>query len=131
MLTIHRFNCAGLDVHKNLIVATIGITHSRPLVTEYIQKEFSTLNFDLENLKNWLIEHDCFEVCMESTGKYWIPVFNVLETAEKMNVVLVHPKYVKAIKGKKQIRKIPNGFVIFSNMICLKLHSFPKRIFAN
>lgn len=38
---------------------------------------------------------------MESTGKYWIPVFNVLETEAKMNIVLVHPKYVKAIKGKK------------------------------
>lgn len=38
-------------------------------------------------------------VCMESTGKYWIPVFNILET--HMHVVLTHPKYVKAIKGKK------------------------------
>lgn len=36
---------------------------------------------------------------MESTGKYWIPVFNILET--HMHVVLTHPKYVKAIKGKK------------------------------
>ena len=75
MLTIHRFNCAGLDVHKNLIVATIGITHSRPLVTEYIQKEFSTLNFDLENLKNWLIEHDCFEVLYGIHRKILDPCF--------------------------------------------------------
>jgi len=36
---------------------------------------------------------------MESTGKYWIPVFNILET--HMHAVLTHPKYVKAIKGKK------------------------------
>ena len=80
MLKIYRFNCAGLDVHKNLIVATIGITDKKTRVTEYIQKDFSSLNFDLYNLKNWLIEHECFDVCMESTGKYWIPVFNVLET---------------------------------------------------
>ena len=105
MLKIHRFNCAGLDVHKNLIVATIGITDKKTRVTEYIQKEFSSLNFDLYHLKNWLIEHDCFDVCMESTGKYWIPVFNVLETENKMNIVLVHPKYVKAIKGKKTDKK--------------------------
>ena len=98
MLKIHRFNCAGLDVHKNLIVATIGITDKKTRVTEYIQKDFSSLNYDLYNLKNWLIEHKCFDVCMESTGKYWIPVFNVLETEAKMNIVLVHPKYVKAIK---------------------------------
>lgn len=36
---------------------------------------------------------------MESTGKYWIPIFNILET--HMHVILTHPKYVKAIKGKK------------------------------
>lgn len=57
----------------------------------------TSLNFDLHNLKNWLIEHECFDVCMESTGKYWIPVFNVLETEAKINIALVHPKYVKAI----------------------------------
>lgn len=105
MLKIHRFNCAGLDVHKNLIVATIGITDKKSRVTEYIQKDFSTLNFDLYNLKYWLIQHECFDVCMESTGKYWIPVFNVLETETKMNIVLVHPKYVKAIKSKKTDKK--------------------------
>lgn len=36
---------------------------------------------------------------MESTGKYWIPVYNILELS--CNIVLTHPKYVKAIKGKK------------------------------
>ena len=40
---------------------------------------------------------------MESTGKYWIPVFNVLETA--CNITLAHPKYVKAIRGKKTDKK--------------------------
>jgi transposase len=40
---------------------------------------------------------------MESTGKYWIPVFNILE--KTCNVCLTHPKYVKAIKGKKTDKK--------------------------
>jgi transposase len=40
---------------------------------------------------------------MESTGKYWIPVFNVLENS--CNIVLAHPKYVKAIRGKKTDKK--------------------------
>ena len=103
MLKIHRFNCAGLDVHKNLIVATIGITDKKTHVTEYIQQDFSSLNFDLYNLKNWLIQYDCFDVCMESTGKYWIPVYNVLE--KDCSIVLAHPKYVKAIRGKKTDKK--------------------------
>ena len=40
---------------------------------------------------------------MESTGKYWIPVFNILETS--CNITLAHPKYVKAIRGKKTDKK--------------------------
>lgn len=44
-----------------------------------------------------------FHVCMESTGKYWIPLYNVLE--DEMNICLAHPKYVKAIRGKKTDKK--------------------------
>ena len=40
---------------------------------------------------------------MESTGKYWIPFFNILE--EKYQITLAHPKYVKAIRGKKTDKK--------------------------
>lgn len=40
---------------------------------------------------------------MESTGKYWIPVFNILE--KSCNIFLAHPKYVKAIRGKKTDKK--------------------------
>lgn len=102
-MKIVRFNCCGMDVHKNLIVATIGITDKTTNITNYIQESFSTLNTDLIRLKDWLKSHECFEVCMESTGKYWIPIFNVLE--DEINVHLTHPKYVKAIKGKKTDKK--------------------------
>ena len=40
---------------------------------------------------------------MESTGKYWIPVYNILE--KDCSIVLAHPKYVKAIRGKKTDKK--------------------------
>lgn len=105
MLTIHRYICAGLDVHKDLIVATIGTTDKKTKVTEYSQENFTTINSDLFRLKQWLIDNNCFEVCMESTGKYWIPIFNILELDDRMNIILVHPKYVKAIKGKKTDKK--------------------------
>lgn len=94
-----RFICGGMDVHKNLIVATIGTTDRQTLITEYIQQSFSTFYSDLIRLKEWFISHDCYDVCMESTGKYWIPIYNVLET--ELNICLTHPKYVKTIKGKK------------------------------
>ena len=101
-MRIVRPICCGADIHKDLIVATIAAT-SQDGITEYIQSSFSSQNFDLVRLKAWLIEHHCFEIAMESTGKYWIPVFNVLEGEIKVSVV--HPKYTKAIKGKKTDKK--------------------------
>ena len=94
--------CCGLDVHKNLIVATI-VTTGKDGISEYQQKSFSTINSDLQKFHDWLIENNCKHVCMESTGKYWIPVFNYLEN--DIDVSLTHPKYVKAIKGKKTDKK--------------------------
>lgn len=103
-MKIVRFNCCGMDVHKDIIVATIGMTDRSTMVTEYIQETFSSLNSDLYRLSDWLTAHQCSEVCMESTGKYWIPVFNILEE-RGFTVCLAHPKYTKAIKGKKTDKK--------------------------
>ena len=94
--------CCGLDVHKNVIVATIVTTDTNG-ISEYNQKSFSTINSDIQKFHDWLIENNCFHVCMESTGKYWIPIFNYLEN--DIDVCLTHPKYVKAIKGKKTDKK--------------------------
>ena len=101
-MRIVRPICCGADIHKDLIVATIATTNQDG-ITEYIQSSFSSQNFDLNRLKAWLKEHHCFEFAMESTGKYWIPVFNVLE--DEIKVFVVHPKYTKAIKGKKTDKK--------------------------
>jgi len=101
MRIVYRI-CCGVDVHKNVIVATIVKTDENG-VSEYFQKAFTTINSDILKFRSWLIENDCYHVCMESTGKYWIPIFNYLE--DVMTVCLTHPKYVKAIKGKKTDRK--------------------------
>ena len=94
--------CCGLDVHKNVIVATIVTTNSSG-ISEYNQRSFSTINSDIQKFHSWLIENNCKHVCMESTGKYWIPIFNYLEY--DIDICLTHPKYVKAIKGKKTDKK--------------------------
>lgn len=91
--------CCGLDVHKKTVVASIAVTNPVTFEAKYTVKSFSTMNSDIINLHNWLQSNHCNDVCMESTGKYWIPIFNILE--KDMHVVLTHPKYVKAIKGKK------------------------------
>lgn len=91
--------CCGLDVHKKSVVAAICMTDPVTLEAKYNVKSFSTNNSDIAALRDWLLAQGCHDVCMESTGKYWIPIFNILEP--HMNVILTHPKYVKAIKGKK------------------------------
>ena len=98
MLKICYPICCGIDVHKKILVATIATTNEHR-VTTYQTKQFSTFTKDINKLKQWLIDNDCKDVCMESTGKYWIPVFNILE--DSCNVTITHPKYVKAIHGKK------------------------------
>ena len=95
--------CCGVDVHKKNIVATIAATDKKG-TTRYFTETFSTLNRDLYRFSAWLLGHKCYDVCMESTGKYWIPVFNILENAG-IRVLLTHPMYVRAIKGKKTDKK--------------------------
>lgn len=90
--------CCGMDVHKSFVVACIASTDSSG-VTSYKSRRFSTFTNDLKLLAAWLSNNNCHDVCMESTGKYWIPVFNILESS--CRIVLAHPKYVKAIRGKK------------------------------
>lgn len=102
MLKIVYPTCCGMDVHKSFVVSCIATTDSNG-VTTYQSKRFSTFTGDLRRLASWLSDHSCSDVCMESTGKYWIPVYNILESSCK--IVLAHPKYVKAIRGKKTDKK--------------------------
>ena len=98
MLKIVYPICCGMDVHKSFVVACIASTNEQG-VTTYKSKRFSTFTGDLRRCADWLSENNCKDVCMESTGKYWIPIYNILE--HTCNIVLAHPKYVKAIRGKK------------------------------
>ena len=98
MFKIFRNNCCGLDVHKTWIYACIGITDANGR-TEYKQARFSSFSKGLRDLAAWLANYSCFEVCLESSGKYWIPVFNILE--KTYLVTLAHPKYTKPQKGNK------------------------------
>ena len=94
--------CCGIDVHKTFVVACIATTNKQG-VTTYKRHRFSTFTQGLRELLQWLLDNNCKDVCMESTGKYWIPVYNVLEN--DCTIVLAHPKYVKAIRGKKTDKK--------------------------
>ena len=102
MLKIVYPVCCGMDVHKPFLIACIASTNEKGITT-YRSKRFSTFTGDLRRCATWLAENNCKDVCMESTGKYWIPIYNILE--QTCNIVLAHPKYVKAIRGKKTDKK--------------------------
>lgn len=101
MKVIYSKAC-GVDVHKSFIVAVI--CDSTATQTKYLKKRFSTFNNSLIDFRNWLLENDCQNVCMESTGKYYIPVYNALEGFIS-NVVVANPKWVAIIKGEKDDNK--------------------------
>ncbi|UZQ50533.1 transposase [Clostridium kluyveri] len=61
-------------------------------ITTYATRQFSTYSKNLFHLKKWLSEHNCKEVCMESTSKYWIPIYNILKAS--CNITLANPKYI-------------------------------------
>lgn len=103
MLKIVYQNCCGLDVHKTFVVACLAITDGHGITT-YKRHRFSTFTNGLRSLADWLELYSCFDLCMESTGKYWIPVHNILEKRD-IRITLAHPKYVKAIRGKKTDKK--------------------------
>ena len=101
MEVIYPKSC-GVDVHKSFIVAVI--CDSTSVKPQYLRKRFSTFNNSLIEFRNWLLANDCQNVCMESTGKYYVPVYNALE-GHISNVVVANPKWVRCIKGEKDDNK--------------------------
>ena len=71
--------CAGLDVHRDTVVACARI-HKRTKVTQSVET-FGTTTTELLRLSSWLAEKECTHVAMEATGVYWKPVWHVLEGA--------------------------------------------------
>lgn len=96
--------CRGVDAHKRFLVATIIASPTDSLQPHYQKRRFSTFNSDLNRFADWLHKNDCLDVSMESTGKYWVPMFNILEQ-RGIRVVIANPKWVKAVKGNKDDTK--------------------------
>ena len=90
--------CAGLDVHKATVVATVrvpGEDGRRRVVTE----TFGTMTPDLIALREWLQAFGVTHVALESTGVYWKPVYYVLEDA--CELLLINMQALKHVPGKK------------------------------
>ena len=64
---------------KTFAVAAVITTPVDSLQSHYQKKRFNTFNSDLNHFADRLLEHTCLDVCMESNGTHWAPVFNILE----------------------------------------------------
>jgi transposase len=94
--------CAGIDVGKRFLLccALTGAAHEEPCLRTL---RFDTTVAALIRLREWLVAEKITHVVMESTGSYWIPIFNILE--DHFTVVLANPEEVKNRKGHKTDRK--------------------------
>lgn len=84
----------GLDVHKDNITACIITPEGKEIET------FSTKTVYLIELVDWIKEHGCTHVAMESTSVYWKPIVNLLE-AEDIEFLVVNAQHIKAVPGRK------------------------------
>jgi transposase len=91
-------NCAGLDVHKDTVVACV-----RHMVNGSVERKvrtFKTTTRDLLALSQWLADEGCTHVAMEATGVYWKPVWHVLSDGD-FALVLANAAHVKNVPGRK------------------------------
>jgi transposase len=102
-------NCCGLDVHKDSVVACLIKTRNPFTLSSDpgdVIKEirvFKTFLNDLTQLRNWLETEGCNHVAMESTGVYWCPVYDALESAcdGKMELLVTNARHMRNVPGKK------------------------------
>lgn len=91
-------HCCGLDVHKRTVVACL-ITPGPGKKRHQEVRSFGTTTSELLALADWLTAQGCTHVAMESTGVYWKPVYNLLEST--FEVLVVNAQHIKAVPGRK------------------------------
>jgi transposase len=89
--------CAGLDVHKDSVVACVRIASDGSVKQEV--RTFGTTTGALEELADWLHAEGCTHAAMEATGIYWKPVWHALE--DKLELVLANAAHIKNVPGRK------------------------------
>jgi transposase len=88
-------NAAGLDIGSAEIVAALPPDRDVTVI-----RTFTTFTADLQELVTWLLDHHIDTVAMESTGVYWIPIYEMLEAAA-IRVYLVNARHFKIVPGRK------------------------------
>jgi transposase len=93
--------CAGLDVHKKVVVACVRSPGTGRRKRDSVVRTFGTFEHQLVELRDWLVESAVTEVAMEATGVYWKPVWQVLDDGDEFELLLANPQHIKAVPGRK------------------------------
>jgi len=98
-MRIIRKRCLGLDLHKKQITGHLRVHRSSEQEPERIDIRFGTMPDDLRRMREWIVEHQVSDVVMESTGVYWMHVYEMLEAVT--TPALVNAAHVKKVPGRK------------------------------
>lgn len=136
--------CCGIDVHQKSIVCCIldgPLDTNKP---KKLQKKFGTTTIALQNALTWLEENHVTHVFFESTGQYWVPLFNIFSDSE-LTLVLANPQHIKNVPGRKTDMKdaewiaqlgrcgliapsyIPSSEVLQLRLLTRRLRSYKQR----
>ena len=91
-------HCAGLDVHKASVMACVRHLGAGGQVQKEI-RTFGTTTAELLKLSDWLGEEGVTHVAMESTGVFWKPVFNILESL--FELILANARHIQNVPGRR------------------------------
>jgi transposase len=93
--------CAGLDVHKDTVMAVVRRPSTDGSGREQEVRQYRTFTSALRELRSWLLAERVTQVAMEATGSYWTPVWHVLEAEDGYELLLCNPRHVKNLPGRK------------------------------
>ncbi len=89
--------CAFLDVHKVTVEATVRLRQGEEIKQQ--TRRWGTLTRELLSMEDWLETQGVTHVGMESTGVFWKPIYNILES--RFSVILVNARHLKQVPGRK------------------------------
>ena len=125
-------SCCGVDVHDNMIETCI-IIGTGEQEKEFVRKRFGTYPSGLRGFADHLAEHGCFNIAMESTGIYWRPVYEAIETHCEYHeqIVVTNASHMRNIPGRKSDVSDAEWIATLFQHGLLRSSFVPPRCFRN
>lgn len=121
--------CCGIDVHKEVIEACI-LTCIDPPVEK--REQFSNSPSGIKEFIEWLDNNDCYNVAMESTGVYWKPIYEAIESRTyNESIYVVNAHHMRNVPGRKTDKKDAQWIATLFQHGLLNPSFVPSRVFRD